>query len=68
MSVTLIGLIIYFIFLTGFAIFSSFAIYHLWKFGFTGDLSKPIAIGYLFISGVIIFFTLIYVLISLVGG
>jgi len=67
MSITLISLIIYFLFLLAFAIYSAFAIYHLWQFGYVGDLCKPVAIGYLIASGVIIFFTLIFILGSIIG-
>ncbi|MCX6806608.1 MAG: hypothetical protein NT135_00575 [Candidatus Berkelbacteria bacterium] len=68
MSITLIGLVIYLIFLVGFAVFSSFAIYHLWKFCCVGDLCKPIAVSYLIVCGAIVVISLIYTLISIVGA
>jgi hypothetical protein len=66
MTITLIGLIIYFIFLFAFAIFSAFAVYHLFQFGYAGDLCRPVAIGYLVTAGVVILFTLILTLGSVV--
>lgn len=68
MSVTLIALVIYFLFLFAFIIYSTFAIYHLWQFGYVGDLCKPVAIGYLIISATVVCFTLIFVLINLIGS
>lgn len=62
MSLTFISLILYLIFLFAFAIFSAFALYHLWQFGFLGDLCKPVAIVYLTCSGVIIFFSFVLIL------
>ena len=59
MSIALISLLIYFLFLCAFAIYSAFAIYHLWRFGWTGDLCKPVAISYIIISAVVIIITLI---------
>ena len=55
-------LIIYFIFLTGFIIFSILGLYHLWKFGFRGDMCKIVMITYSIVSGLIIFFSLIIIL------
>jgi len=66
MTITLVGLIIYFIFLFAFAIFSAFAVYHLFQFGYVGDLCRPVAIGYLVAAGAIILFTLILTLGSVV--
>ena len=34
-------LLIYFIFLAAYLIYSAVAIYHLWRFGYVGDLTKP---------------------------
>lgn len=68
MSVTLIALLIYFLLLIAFAIFSTFAIYHLWQFGYVGDLCKPVAIGYLIISAMVVCFTLIFVLANVIGS
>jgi hypothetical protein len=55
-------LIIYFIFLIGFIIFSILGLYHLWKFGFQGDMCKIVMITYSIVSGLIILFSLIVIL------
>ena len=68
MTITLIALGIYFIFVLAFAIFSAFGIYHLWQFGYAGDLCRPAAISYLTVSGAVILFTIILVLISILGS
>lgn len=52
-------LIIYFLFIIGFITFSFFGLYHLWKFGFRGDLCKIVMITYVIISGIIIVFSLL---------
>jgi len=64
MTIILVGLIIYFIFLFAFAIFSAFAVYHLFQFCYVGDLCRPVAVGYLVAAGAIILFTLILTLAS----
>jgi len=66
MTITLIGLIIYFIFLFAFVIFSFFAVFHLFKFGYAGDLCRPVAIIYLITAAFVILTTLIIVLGSLI--
>ena len=66
MSIILIALLVYSLFLLAFAIYSAFAIYHLWQFGYVGDLCKPVAIGYLVAAGAIIFFTLVFTLGTLI--
>lgn len=43
-------LIAYFIFLFGYFIYSVAGIYHLWRFGYSGDLSKIMIIIYTIIS------------------
>jgi len=68
MTITLIAIIIYFIFVLAFFIFSLFGVYHLWQFGYAGDLSKPVAIIYIIIAAVIIFFTLFLVLLGYLGS
>jgi len=55
-------IIIYFIYLFGFIIFSILGLYHLWKYGFHGDMCKIVMITYIIISGLIIFFSLIIML------
>lgn len=44
----------YLIFLVGFIIYSMAGIYHLWRFGYSGDLTKVVIIIYLFLSTAII--------------
>jgi len=52
-------LICYFIFLVGFIIFSFSGLYHLWRFGYVGDLTKPAITIYLILTIAIIVITLI---------
>lgn len=52
-------LICYFIFLLGFIAFSASGIYHLWRFGYVGDLTKPAMIFYIAISISVIIITII---------
>jgi hypothetical protein len=52
-------LVAYIIFLVGFVIYSTAGIYHLWRFGYVGDLTKPAIIIYLVISSVIITFSIL---------
>jgi ABC-type spermidine/putrescine transport system permease subunit II len=52
-------LIAYIVFLVGFVIYSAAGIYHLWRFGYVGDLTKPAIIIYLIISSVIIAFSIL---------
>lgn len=54
-------LIIYLIFLAAYLIYSAIAIYHLWRFGYVGDLTKLAIIIYVIISVLIIVFTLILI-------
>ncbi|OGD63694.1 hypothetical protein A2215_00015 [Candidatus Berkelbacteria bacterium RIFOXYA2_FULL_43_10] len=55
-------LIIYFIFLIFFAVYSIVGIYHLWRFGYVGDLTKPFIFAYILISVIIVVITLIFIL------
>jgi hypothetical protein len=59
----LILLISYILFLVGFVIYSFSGIYHLWRFGYVGDLTKPAIFIYIFISASVI--TLSFIAISL---
>lgn len=54
----MILLICYFIFLAGFIIYSALGLYHLWRFGYLGDLTKPAVIIYLVIVVTTIVLTL----------
>jgi len=55
-------LVIYLLFLIGFIVFSIFGLYHLWKFGFQGDMCKIVMVTYSIVSGLIIFFSLMIIL------
>ena len=50
-------LICYFIFLAGFIIYSILGLYHLWRFGYVGDLTKPAIFIYLVLVLTTIIFT-----------
>ncbi|PIU24486.1 hypothetical protein COT12_00770 [Candidatus Berkelbacteria bacterium CG08_land_8_20_14_0_20_39_8] len=51
-------LICYFISLLIFAAFSASGIYHLWRFGYVGDLTKPVIFLYVAVSITTIILTL----------
>jgi len=55
-------LIIYLLFLVGFIVFSILGLYHLWRYGFQGDMCKIVMITYSIVSGLIIFFSLMIIL------
>lgn len=55
-------LILYFIFLIGFVIFSVAGMYHLWRFGYVGDLTKPALIVYVVLSSIVIIVSIILIL------
>jgi len=55
----IILLICYAVFLAGFIAFSASGIYHLWRFGYVGDLTKPAIIFYIIISTSVIAITLV---------
>ncbi|MDD3086454.1 MAG: hypothetical protein PHH45_00690 [Patescibacteria group bacterium] len=50
-------LISYIIFVIGFIAFSASGIYHLWRFGYIGDMTKPAIYIYIFMSASIIVLT-----------
>jgi len=54
-------LLIYFIFLLLFAVYSIIGIYHLWRFGYVGDLTKPAIVLYLIFSLAIIALTFLLI-------
>jgi len=54
-------LVCYFIFLLIFAAYSFSGIYHLWRFGYVGDLTKPAIFIYSFIVLAIIIVTFFFV-------
>ena len=53
-------ILVYILFLIGFIIFSILGIYHLWKFGFTGDRSKLVILIYSVIGVGVIVLSFIY--------
>ena len=54
-------LLFYILFLALFAVYSFVAIYHLYRFGYIGDLTKPAIFFYLTIVLIIIALTLAFV-------
>ena len=54
-------LIAYILFIIAFITYSTVGIYHLWRFGYVGDLTKPIIILYSVISSIIIIISLIVI-------
>lgn len=54
-------LIVYFILLIAFIIFSVAAIYHLNRFGYVGDLTRPVIAIYIVISIIVIAVTLVLI-------
>lgn len=57
----LIILIVYFALLVAFIIFSVAAVYHLNRFGYVGDLTRPIMVIYIMLSIIVITTTLILI-------
>ncbi len=55
--------LVYLLFLVAFGVFSYFAIYHLWRFGFVGDATRTMIVVYLVAVGgiVITSFVLIFI-------
>lgn len=60
--------IIYLIFVLGFIVFSAAGIYHLWRFGYSGDLSKAAIVIYSLVSAGVIIATLFLVGIRYIAG
>ncbi|MCX6812554.1 MAG: hypothetical protein NTW79_02955 [Candidatus Berkelbacteria bacterium] len=52
-------LLAYIIFIIIFAVFSAIGIYHLWRFGYVGDFTKPAITIYIIVSVCIISLTII---------
>ena len=55
----IILLVSYLVLLVGFFAYSAAGIYHLWRFGYVGDLTKPAILIYVFASLAVIILTLI---------
>ncbi len=51
----------YIIFLLAFIIYSAVGIYHLWRFGYVGDLTKPVVITYSVLALLIIIMSIILI-------
>jgi len=51
-------IILYFASLLGFIIFSVAGVYHLWRFGYSGDLSKPAIVIYSLTSAAVVLLSL----------
>lgn len=58
----LIILLFYFLFLVGFIVYSVLGVYHLWRFGYIGDLTKPVITAYIVISSIVILFSIVIIL------
>ncbi len=54
-------LVFYILYLLAFIAFSAMGIYHLWRFGYIGDLTKPVIITYSTISIIIIIFSIVVI-------
>ena len=52
----------YFVFLVGFAIFSASGLYHLWRFGYVGDLTKPVITTYIILVTLVIIVSITLIL------
>jgi hypothetical protein len=55
-------LITYLIFIVLFIVYSIMGVYHLWRFGYVGDLTKPVIIIYSVFTTTIIVVSLILIL------
>lgn len=54
-------IIFYLIFVIIFAAFSIAGLYHLWRFGYVGDLTHPVIIVYSVLATIIISLTIIFI-------
>lgn len=52
----------YIIFLILFVLYSTAAIYHLWRFGYVGDLTKPVMVAYIILSSLVIMSTIVLII------
>lgn len=51
----------YIVFLVGFVVYSAIGIYHLWRFGYVGDLTKPAIVIYSILVLLIIIISIILI-------
>lgn len=56
----MIGISLYLVFIAIFLFYSIAGLYHLWRFGFAGDLTRPVIFLYSLLSALIIVTTLIF--------
>lgn len=61
MYVMIYLLLLYILFIIGYIIYSAIAIYHLKRFGYVGDLTKPVMIIYSVVSASIIILSFIII-------
>jgi len=59
------AMIFYAIFVVAFIVYSIAGIYHLWRFGYSGDLSKPAIFLYLLITAVIIVVSSVFIIFNI---
>jgi hypothetical protein len=52
-------ILVYFLILLVFAGYSAIGIYHLWRFGYVGDLTRPVIFIYVIISVSIIIYSFV---------
>jgi len=57
-------LVAYIVFLIGFITYSTIGIYHLWRFGYVGDLTKPAIVIYSVLALIIIIMSIILILLK----
>jgi hypothetical protein len=58
----LIILLFYIVYLIGFVVYSILGVYHLWRFGYIGDLTKPVITAYIVVSSIVILFSIVIIL------
>ncbi|OQB05917.1 MAG: hypothetical protein BWY19_00696 [bacterium ADurb.Bin212] len=58
----LVLLLFYIFYLIAFIVYSALGVYHLWRFGYIGDLTKPVITAYIVISAIVILFSIVIIL------
>ena len=56
--------VFYLLFLIAFVAYSAAGIYHLWRFGFVGDLTRPMIVFYSLIGIIIIIISLVLIVLE----
>lgn len=54
-------LVIYFLYLLLFGVYSFLGVYHLWRFGYIGDLTKPTIATYVVVSASVIILSFVLI-------